>query len=485
MTSRTGMMIPNGPLEMLITEPGGFGFMEKIKNLKDQCNAKDIMSLIFVLKPIFVGRDQDNGISTIYGTLIPFIFKNIKAKFDFRGGWYNCSGVINYAAAGTRAGATGVHMNYAFTDKNVSFQANTIQEAFSALEQKLQSNYDETYENKLSAGGARKLVYSVKADPSITGDVNSILKNSFAPNDIKKFAFDPKKEISSFVYDIMARSPTLNAKIGESKDAYTQEFHPSAFMPVIVPRVYPKAGEVEVIYDVKLYKGGGPKFEFDYFFAGAGKNVDILSYEVAFTNLWVWMATRTDWSLDYNVNMSATMPTYDTKTFVNNIVHPDTTREMIYGLEAKKTPINMFDNDVAYLATIPHIEKHGFNIHSSADVPAVRSAYDSFAAFNGSINPQQTMTIRGNLDIFNLCTAYPDGEKDMLNVTEGAWIKINTYMMDDLGNRHQFYYTGYWGLLSVVNIFSGGKFIQQLTMVYMSSQDAGGKFGLHDRGVGQ
>lgn len=467
MTSTSEILISKGEITMNVIEPGGFAFTEKLFRLKNNFNAKDFASLQFVLKPIFVGRKPDNSITTIYGKLIPFMMSGIRATFDHQGGIYHIKAIINNSAASaSRHGAHGPHMHYSFTDKNIQFEANTVEEALSLLSDGLQQNYDKTYTNWLDSAGARKINYSINVDGEIKGQIESVIKNSFAPDDDKKLNFDPKKEISSHIMDVIKRSKSLNETIGASKDAYDQEFDPGAFMPVVVPRVHLKDGEVEVAFDVKVYKGGGDKFEFDYYFAGAGKNVDILQYEVVYDNLLAWLRTATDMGTDRHSDLSATMATYDTPWWIENIVHPDITREQLYNLVPKKNTIEALANDVAYLASSYQQDKYGFNALPVKDVASNRLATDASVILRGAVRPQQEMTIRGHLDLYNACCAYPDGSRDMFGTTDNLWIKINIFQQDENGQRHQFFYTGYWMLVGIENIFSGGKFIQKLAMIY-------------------
>ena len=465
-TSKTELFVSKGKLHMTISEPGGFALTEKLWKVKSNFKAKDFSSLQFVLKPIFVGRLPDNTVVTLYGKLIPFVIQGIKATFDHQGGIYFFETVIaTDMASASRHGPNGPQMHYSYTDKNIQFKANTVEEALSLLSDGLQQNYDKTYTNWLDSAGARRINYSINIDPEIKGQIESVIKDSFAPDDSKKLNFDPRKEIGSHIMDIIKRSKTLNETIGASKDAYDKEFDPGAFMPVIVPRVHMKDGEIEVAFDVKVYKGGGDKFEFDYYFAGAGKNVDILQYEVVFNNLNAWLRTATDMSTDKHSDFSATGATYNTPYWVENLVHPDITREQLYNLVPMKNTIEAFKNDIAYLPSSYQQDKFGFNSMPVKNVSSIRMATNASVIEKGAIRPQQEVLIRGHLDLFNACCAYPDGSRDMFGTTDSLWIKINIFMVEN-GIRRPFFYTGLWMLTGIENIFSNGKFTQKLSMIY-------------------
>lgn len=466
MTNTGPLVISHGEVDMVILEPGGFGFMEKLHNLKGQFRFEDFTSLTWVLKPIFVGRKPDNTVEVIQSNLIPMVLQDLSATFDLKGGVYRMKFMINNSLASTRGGSRGPNMSYAFTDKNVAFEANTVEEALQQLQEKLQQNYDEAYRNRYENTGQRKLKYTVNFDPEIKGELDMLLKDSFAPDDSRKFTFDSKKEVSAFILDILTRSQDVNDKIGGSREGLDKQGHPNVWIPSIVPRVCMRDGEVEVAFDVKVYKGqGGPTWTFDYFFADAGKNVDITDFEVVFPGLMNWLAYSTDMSTDRNVNWSAILPTYNQEAYINDSVHEDTTRKFLYSLVPKKSPIEGDVNDVAVLGTIPSSDRYGYNPMVVKDVPSMRLAYNTLSQFNGAVEPQQTFTIRGNSELLDLCCTYPDGSRNMFNTENSIWIKVNIWMMDN-GVPRQFFYTGDYLLLTITNIWQQGKFHQQLTVIF-------------------
>ena len=472
--SNSGLCTAFGEVSMIITEPGGFAFAEKIELLKEQQEITLPQNLLFVLKIMFVGRDPDNGITTEYSKLIPMVLTGMHAQFDHRGGVYNMKFQISTNLAASNGQAEGPQLRYAYTDKNVSFEATTVSDAISKLESKLNGNYEETYRNKLDRNGARKIKYTVSLDKELCGDVNCTIKNSFAPDDCNKFSFDPKKEIGAFIMDIIHRSKAVNEKIGASKGCYTKEFHPNAFMPVIVPRVHMKDDEVEVVYEVKVYKGGASdKFEFDYFFSDPGKNVDVMQYEVVFENMMAYITAASNTGHDKYVNSSATVPSEAPITYQKDIVHQDITRERIYSLAPERISIgNVKKNDVGPLCSKNVNDRNGHNIAPVGDVKSIRLAFDAAKEFVAAgANPQQTFVIRGHLDLLNICCAYPDGTRHMYGTTNGVWIKVNIWMpIGDTGEKRQFFYKGWYQLLSITNNFSGGKFTQQLTMMAVEQQ---------------
>ena len=366
--SSSGIAVGSSAIEMIITEPGGFAFVEKIEHLKEQQEVSLAQNLIFALKIIFVGRDEDNGITTLYSKLIPMKLIGMHGSFDHRGGVYNMTFGLAVNMGATNGDATGPQMRYSFTDKNVSFEANNVKEALSRLQDRLNDNYEETYRNKLDAGRARKIVYKINWDPEICGEVNSTIKNSFAPDDANIFSFDPKKEIGVFIRDVLHRSRDVNAKIGESQGVFDKQLHPNAWMPVIQANVCPREDIVEVIYDVKLYRGGGDKYEFDYYFTDPGRNVDVMQFEVVFPNMEAYIANNSSSGYDKNVNASALAPTAATKTYQLDMVHEDRTKHRLESLEPERRALNLLPKDIAPPLAKTQSDRNGHNITPLTEV---------------------------------------------------------------------------------------------------------------------
>jgi hypothetical protein len=64
---------------------------------------------------------------------------------------------------------------------------------------------------------------------------------------------------------------------------------------------------------------------------------------------------------------------------------------------------------------------------------------------------------------------YPDGGKKAFGTTRGIWVKINVFqVVDDV--KEPFYYTGWYQLMAVENVFSNGKFTQNLALLMKEDQ---------------
>lgn len=472
--SNSGFCTSYGEVTFTVTEAGGFAFSEKLQLLKDQQKVTILQNLIFVLKIIFVCRDQNNNIITKYAKLIPMSLMAMKATFDHRGGSYGMSFLIMNSMGATNGQSFGSPLRYAFTNKAVQFEATTVSEALKKLEDGLNANYEETYRNKLDGSVGKKIKYIITWDKELTGEVKGNVKNSFAAHDASKFSFNPGVEIGNYIMEILSHSKDINEKIGASKEAYGKEFHPGAFMPMIVPRVLMKKDVVEMIYDIKVYRGGkAASFTFDYYFSDVGKNIDVMQFEVVYENMLSYIASYSNAGQDKHTNSSGTCASEVPTVYQRDIVHEDKTKHRLEGLRVEKTPLKgVKPNDVLPPASSNSAIQTGLSTHPVGDVKSVKLATDASLAFmSAGANPQQTFTIRGHLDLLNLCAAYPDGTNTMFGTNNGVWIKVNIWMpLGDSGIKKQFFYTGWYQLLSITNHFSNGMFTQQLHVIAMDKQ---------------
>lgn len=451
-------------LRMIVKEPGGFSFIEKIKARMDELKVTEVANAVFGLKIIFVGRDGENNREIKHLRMIPLCLVYMNGSFTQDGGYYQLDFICYDTLASTRPGPVGQHLNFAFTNKNMAFHANTIEEAFGELEKRLNENYTETYKKELNNNnGSKKLVYKIDFDSDLSGPVVGVVKNSFATDDLKSFSFAPTQSITTIIMDIIKRSPELCAKIGKTSEALKNPLHEGVFVPIITPKVYPKNDVVEIHFNVAIYKGGGNKFEFDYFFSDAGKNVDIQSYNVTFNNVAAVLATNTKSGADTGSNNSATLP-LDQRYL--NLIHEPVTQTSQKIRPVEKSDINKQKGDVAVPPTPSN--QNGYSSLPYTAVAPIRLASNALADFAGSIEPAQTIVIRGHYQILELCISRPDEiDSTMLAAGGGVWAKINIFMPDEgsPNGKRQFFYTGYYNVYLVHNSFSAGAFTQTIHMI--------------------
>lgn len=464
----TASLAPVGNLTFDVTEPGGVFFAEKILNQAARYKIKSLSSgLMFALKIIFVGRDSSNTIVTIpCPSIIPLQLAEMDARFNYQGGDYKMSFIIStYAAApSVKTPKAGVSKAAGYVNKNITIKAKTVSEALSQLEEKLNGNYDKTYETELeNSVGAKKILYKINNLGGWAGKLSLVTTETWAPGEEMKLTFNPNEDILSMVRKIIHSSKDVNDLIGSSLSGVYKEFQSGVNIPTYTPRYHLQDGTLELAYDINKYVGGGPLYEFDFLFADAGKNVDVLDFEIRFPNMGTWMNSKSQFGTELNTNASSAVPAAKPDFYSNNVCTVDTTRQTIYNTPVEKWAIRAGSGDVAFVSQTPNSERGGHPKIKFDAVPSVRLAFETLSAACGAWNPQQSFTIRGHLSLLDDAIGYPDGSKDTFGTKSGVWIKVN--IKDQEGSP--FFYTGAYKLMSVDNIFANGKFTQILTVFMM------------------
>lgn len=471
-TTRTDVMEGIAGISFDVHEPGSFAFVEKIKARMLELNVINVMSMVFGLKIVFVGRTPDNVIEIKAQKVMTMLMKDMTGTFTEKGGVYQLLFVPNVVAASTRSGQLGPHINFAYVNKSISFQASTVNEALIKLEDKINDVYTNEYSKTSDSGSLRKIKFILEFDKSdCYGDVIGMQSKSFSPSEERSFVFSPDKPISSYIMDIIKRTPAINERIGASKDKLGTRFQEGVFYPIITPSVTYLSDSVEIKYILKFYKGGGHvgggPFEFDFYFANAGKNVDVLSYDVKFSQLQAFLSWVNPRGVDVQTNLfgQLTDPVKLKNSICENVTQPKLFEEVNRNIVEGKS------GDLSLLPARSAREEQGYNSFPWDKVPSAKLAGDSISSFiaaqSGAFGLQGTVEIRGHLSLLQLCLATRDSEVGN-NINDFVWLKINVFMQDgglgDTAKKRPFYYTGYYKILAINNTFIDGQFLQHITI---------------------
>lgn len=474
-TSRTDVMEGIMSVSFDVHEPGSFAFIEKIKARMNELKIEDITSMLFGLKIVFVGRTPNNDIIITAKKVITMVIQDMTGSFTEKGGVYQLLFVPTAMAASTRTGTRGTHINFGFINRSIFFEANTVDEALIKLEDKINDVYKLEREKYVDIKDKRKINCKIVFDTAdVSGAVVGMQSRSFAPTEIRAFTFSADKPIASYIMEIIRRTPALNEKIGAAKENLKKQFQEGIFYPMIIPSIEYNADEILVKYVLKFFKGGGTTgggpYEFDYYFADVGKNVDVMSYDVKFVSIPAFLSTASKSSVDLHTNKAGQLT--DSK-HLKNSVHENVIQPRVY-VEVERNTIEGKSGDIIPLTTRTWREEQGFNSFPWDKVAGVKLSSDSIASFLTAIdNLQTTIEIRGHEKLLDLCLG---GEGDSIN--DLIWLKINIYMNDGgLGGsvqKRQFYYTGYYRILSITNIFAdNGQFIQQVSLTANETVSSG------------
>ena len=466
-TSPNGALVAGGAVSMSIIEPAGMFFVQKVKDRAAELNLSNLTpGMQFGLKIFFVGRTTDNEVTTVPAPfIIPLALQSIGGNFTYKGADYQLLFALT-----SHSGAVGgmvmssssvVAQNAGYVNKNITIKASSVAEALSQLESKLNQNYEYTYTNELENPGSRKLKYSINNIGGWSGKLNLITTETYAPDEPIKLTFHPSEDIAAMVRKILTSSTECNQLIGSSLAGLKQEMHPGVQLPVIEPRFHLKDGEAELAMDIHKYEGGGPVYTFDFLFAEpAGKNVDILDFDIKFPNLYGWMNSLSEYGAEMHSDATSRVAADLSAWYAANVVHPDITRPILEQIPINKYTIPAQSGDIAFLNATPRLERSGMFRVPHDTTKDTRLAFETLGAFQSATEPQLAFTIRGHLDLLNSCVAYPDGSRQAFGVKDGLWAKVN--IRDQNGN--QFFYTGNYRVNFIENEFSGGRFLQRLTV---------------------
>lgn len=469
-------MMPIADLSLDVTEPNGAFFVEKIQNQAEKYNISNFTSgMIFGLKIIFVGRLENGAEHTLpLERIIPLQCIGFSSGYTHKGGEHHLtfvlSGTALTASASTLSSQNGLARAVSYTNKNVSFKAKTVQEAIPLLEQQLNKNYKDVYDTELeNCAGARPIRYKIQLDSEITGDLNLVTKaDSYAIDEKCHLTFTPNVDIGSMIRLILNSSKQVNEMIASSQDKIKKGTEVGVKMPVLQGFYHLTKSELEILYKISLYQGGGDVYEFNYFFSGPGKNVDVLEFETKFPTMFNWL-TASIAGTELNRNANSTIPKNHPEYHKENNIHPDTTRTQLFIQPQDRRCIPVLAGDVAPLPGTNRAEGTGHAKLDSDAVPAARLAFQAIGQMVGAREPIVNFTIRGHKGLLDEIIVYPDGSEQGYGMTKNLWTKVNIFNADG----SPFFYTGKYKMLTIDNSFSNGKFIQILTVCMMTLDEQG------------
>lgn len=468
--------VPNGfsLVELDVLEPGSFAFVEKIIDQAANLDITNLDSLMFGLKVIFVGRLPNNDIDIIVAPMISMILKDMTGTFTEKGGISHMKFLPAGAAASSRSKPGEPGMSLSYVNKDIAIKALTFKEAISNLQQAINDSYAFEYTNRTDPGPMRKISVKIEvSDPDLTGKMKGSDADTFAESEPRKFSFSSKTQINSMIMQLTTFCPDIQAKVGAGKANQSKEFQHGVFQPVVVTGVTYNDADILIKFELLVNKGGptattnepnglGGTVEFDYYFADAGKNVDVLGYDVKLSNLMAFIAHTSSKCVDKYTNIQGTMTKPKDMKIIN---HENVTQEKIVD-EIQRTKLNGKSGDIArFSVNSSYNSQTGYNAFDYQSVAAVKLASSALADWAGAINMSPTFEIRGHKQLFDVCISRPDEVKGLLH-GDGLFIKVNVWMPDDRepGGKRQFFYTGWYRVMSITNHFNNGKFTQHINM---------------------
>jgi len=501
--------------ELEIIEPLGANFLNVLVNVCDALDT-DPVGLLFVLKTIFVGHNDDGGTEMI-SNIKPLLFINydLTAIFDSSGSKYRMMFVGAVNGFGKLPQTQQIVNGFQFKMNPADSLAETfnklgdaIDKAYLSFEQKAKSDYAKViYDASKKEGQLLDAVGSAVQSASFFDDNYRKVKYKIFANDytdtkykagdnsnvrianIKddgSYNFGLNIGIESIIKKIMASSVgvlddgktneegkrfvyKISSGLNSTDDEIIVEYYINKYEMLMLP--------YEAAYEGKEFKPTDGQFiEFDYIFTG--KNVDIKEFDIkmemgmAFFQI---AATTDSYSTQETVDqgtISQTAPLGGSTSVASNNKK-----------NRKKTPLFLGSKLSAQITR---------NTRNPVDSATFQTLINRQAALESI---EARMTIYGNPLLLGEMQVLPSdlinkqldkqiaaADKPKKDTTiNPRWlktptlVKVNVKMPVDTNDvnteYNDFWYTGYYTLFAVKQIFSDGEFLQELDMVSLPVSD--------------
>ena len=494
--------------ELEIIEPLGANFLNTLTNACDSLDT-DPVGLMFILKTIFVGH-ADDGSTEMLSNVKPLLFINydITAIFDSSGAKYKMLfvGAVNGLAKlpQTQQIADGFKFK---VDPSKNLQstfndlAEKVNDAYVGFSNKAQADFAKTLYDASKIEGKpltaatsvtqarkffdsnyRKVKYKIFAPDYVdekykAGDNDSIrIANKIADG---SYNFGKGVGIETIIKKVMASSTgvikdgkgTEDGKkyiykivsgLNSTSTEFVVEYHINRYEMLMLP--YEAAFEGKEFTPVP-----GQSIEFNYIFTG--KNVDIKEFDIKMEMgmAFFQIAATTD-----------SLPTQNTVKDGQNsstvAMEGSTSVASNNKTKRSKTPLFLGSKLDPPMAR---------NTRNPVDSASFQALLNRHAALE---NIEAKMVIYGNPQLLNEMQVLPsdlakkETEKPKANATiNPRWlntptlVKVNIKMpvnTNDVNTEYRdFWYTGYYTLFAVKQMFSDGEFLQELDMMSLPVSD--------------
>lgn len=472
---------------MTIREPNGFSFVDKLQQVVQMNNVLALANLNFALKTMFVGRTPTNVIEQRMDLpLLMMSLTNIEMEFTNEGSIYTLHFVqlVGFDAHKDHNDAVVTDMTAALgtVSRSISFTGRTIQEAVTNFQTNLNGMYTSYYNESGTNKQSRPIVYQVNIDPDISGALDSVNKDYFGSNAPARFAYEPGTKVAAILHDILSHCSALNTTLVGDNGTTDPDILINKKVPFVRSSLQLQATQALITYQISLYNAltvsqndqnsSVHQYVFDYYFADPGKNVDVLHMDLKVNYGSLNMAiSQGNYSMhDKATNASGTLPSNDPKYYAGNLLTPNASIDQLLKSGLVGTSyFNGLQNDVAIMPFVTPREQEGYvtipNDQLASARLATKAIVDAFVGYGITL----TLQIRGHLDLLMLQGNYPNNQKtDLLNV--GCFMKVNIFNETQDPTTGQvtkqpFFYTGWYRVLTIENVFSGGIFTQNITMM--------------------
>lgn len=484
---RTTAMTLEG--QMTIAEPKGFGLLECINNTS-KALAADASNMIWVLKTIFVGYKADNTVDYI-SNIKPLIFMmyDMQAKFDVSGSEYYLTFV------GVSNGSAKLPMYNSVSVVSLSSGAgSTLKDVIAELNTQLNANYgveiaklqERATQKDLDLVG-RKIKYDIKLPEEyseyLVDDIP--VANRGNPDTSGNITFRKHSSIEQMIHTLLRTSNRINKDAAKSTGVVDKIFKTFNTISLDGDDV---SGTLTITYHIKSYEvpkakseeelnsGKSRAIEYDYMYSGT--NVDILDFDI---------------KMEYGLGLLQMMT-------INNPLQPT---DPVHGTESNTTesqdietggqrgntanPDNTQKRTVNVGTLFPSakferiMSKGVVNNGDSAAFDVLLSKHSQFETLEAKVKVLGNPLVMGDINIkpSEIVSGKFKGESAFADWLNGPpLIKINVFIPANPNAlvvedkfRKQFWYKGFYQVISTKNIFDQGTFTQEHDMLSIGLED--------------
>ena len=498
--------------EMEIVEAYGASFLNRLTDIADELDS-DPVGLVFVLKTIFVGRNA-NGLTEMITTIRPLMFVavDITAVFQSSGAQYKMEFVGLANGAGRLPQPQKIFEGLSLTIDPTSLQKTiknleiNVNEKYAGFKEKAKKDFAKTLTElnvikreatatKFLEDNYRDVVYKIVLDKVYNDDARykagDISHARTKEDDTGEMAtnYGPDVSIENILSEILKHcGGILDDANGNGTPVNATDKKPLKYIYKIISIIMSTPTEYVVEYHIKRYlaaenayeqqqKNGviiplpGQSIEFDYIFTG--HNVDIK---------------------DFDIKMEMGMAFFQLAGTSNNIPNQTTS---INGEESKT--VNIGGSSTVGSTGKKQRRSTPLFLGSTISKPSMRNTtrpidtagFQALLDRHASLeNISASMVIYGNPQLLDemlilpseIQASVPQTEKPEKDKTVNPqWmstptlIKVNIKMpvdTNDVNTEYEtFWYTGWYNLQVVENIFSDGVFTQELGMYSIPISD--------------
>jgi len=470
-------MSTDGELEII--EPLGAKFLNVLTKICNELDT-DPVGLVFLLKTIFVGH-TGNGQTEMISTVRPmmFIAYDVTAIFDSSGAKYTLSFVGLTNGAGKLPQPQKIFEGTAFKIEK------TLEKTFASLEDTINNKYTKFKKNVIkdfaktlqdnSVAEAKKFLIENYREVKYKIISKDYTEKEYSAGDVEPDQTKDKKDGAVVNYGKVGIEQILNRIMLSSSDVLADKNDPeNKFIYKIISTLRTTPDEYIVEYHINKYKQAvspytqqekdgkieplkGQSIEFDYIFTG--KNVDIKTFDIKMEmGMAFFQIAATTNSIPGKGKKSKSVVTTGSSSTANDGMKLRGKTPLFLGSTLSKTTMRNTKTPVNSASFQALLDRHASleNISANMVIYGNPQLLDEMSILPSEVTAGQTEEPK---------------EKETINprwMSAPTLIKVNIKMPVDNNDTNTeyepFWYTGYYNLMTVENVFNEGEFTQELGM---------------------